>query len=129
MLIHSSMPYMFGVLESKVHTAWVEAICTRLGSGYSYSNTIVYNNFPWPKVSEQQKEKISKTAQAILDARNLYPNSSLADLYHKGLMPVQLVRAHKQNDKAVLQAYGLKSDAENAEIVSKLFEMYQNLQK
>ena len=125
--VHS--PYMFGVLESKVHTAWVEAICTRLGSGYSYSNTIVYNNFPWPKVSEQQKEKISKTAQAILDARNLYPNSSLADLYHKGLMPVQLVRAHKQNDKAVLQAYGLKSDAENAEIVSKLFEMYQNLQK
>ena len=91
---------------------------------YCYSNGIVYNNFIWEDATDEQKEKISKTAQEILDARALYPDSSLADLYDPLTMPPELLKAHKANDKAVLALYGFKPDATEEEIVAKLMQMY-----
>ena len=121
--------YHFGILTSNVHMAWMRAVCGRLKSDYSYSNTIVYNNFPWPEVSEQQKAKIEQTAQAILDARALYPDSSLADLYDEVTMPPELRRAHQQNDRAVMEAYGfpVSRDFTESDCVARLFEMYKQL--
>lgn len=122
--------YSFGVLESNVHTAWVKTVCGRLKSDPIYSNTIVYNNFPWPKPTAKQKEKIEKTAQAILDARAKYPNSSLADLYDEATMPPELRTAHMKNDACVMEAYGflgknkVKSEAD---CVARLMEMYKKL--
>ena len=118
--------YNFGVLTSNVHMAWMRAVCGRLKSDYSYSNTIVYNNFPWCNPTEEQKTKIEQTAQEILDARALYPDSSLADLYDELTMPVELRRAHQHNDKAVMQAYGFwgKLNSES-ECVAELMKMYQ----
>ena len=125
--------YHFGVLTSNVHMAWVRAVCGRLGMSYSYSNTIVYNNFPWPKSTEEQKSKIEQTAQAILDIRDIYPNSSLADLYDDRVMPAELRKAHKANDLAVLGAYGFdKKYADNdneSMLVAELFKMYNLLNK
>lgn len=122
--------YNFGVLTSNVHMAWMRAVCGRLKSDYSYSNTIVYNNFPWPKLTEEQKAKIEQTAQAILDARALYPDSSLADLYDELTMPVELRRAHQQNDKAVMQAYGFDyRTMTESECVAELMKRYQELAK
>ena len=97
---------------------------------YSYSNTIVYNNFPWPEPTEEQRQRIEQTAQGILDARALYPDSSLADLYDELTMPVELRRAHQENDKAVMQAYGfpVKTMTES-QCVAELFKMYQKLTK
>lgn len=119
--------YHFGVLTSNVHNAWMRTVAGRLKSDYSYSNTIVYNNFPWPTPSEEQKQKIEKTAQAILDARALYPNSSLADLYDDLTMPVELRKAHQENDKAVLEAYGIPKNTTESAIVAHLFKLYQQL--
>ena len=119
--------YSFGVLESVVHMTWVRVVAGRLETRYRYSSKIVYNNFPWPNVDEKQWNKITKTAQGILDARNLYPDSSLADLYDPLTMPIELRKAHEANDKAVLQAYGLKPSATEAEIVQHLFKMYEKL--
>lgn len=119
--------FMFGVLNSSVHMSWMRTIAGRLKSDYSYSTTLVYNNFPWPDVSDVQKKQITETAQAILDARKLYPDSSLADLYDPLTMPVELRKAHEANDKAVLKAYGLKPSATEQEIVQHLFEMYEKL--
>ena len=108
----------------------MRAVCGRLKSDYSYSNTIVYNNFPWPAaVSDAQKRKIEQTAQAILDARALYPDSSLADLYDSLTMPPELRKAHRANDAAVLEAYGFPKDATESDIVARLFKMYQELTK
>lgn len=122
-IIPDASLYHFGVLESSVHMAWMRVVCGRLESRYRYSKEIVYNNFPWPKVNEAQKAKIESTAQAILDARSLYPDSSLADLYDDVTMPIELRKAHAANDIAVLEAYGLpKSTAEPA-IVSHLFTL------
>ena len=125
--------YHFGVLTSYVHMAWMRAVCGRLKSDYSYSNTIVYNNFPWPIPTEKQKAKIEQTAQAILDARALYPDSSLADLYDELTMPAELRKAHQQNDKAVLQAYGfdvkLLDEGNETLIVAELFKLYQEMTK
>ena len=120
--------YHFGVLMSNVHMAWMRAVCGRLKSDYSYSNTVVYNNFPWPNPTEAQKAKIEQTAQAILDARALYPNSSLADLYDELTMPVELRKAHQDNDRAVMQAYGfpIKTMTES-QCVAELFKLYQEL--
>ncbi|MBQ4209888.1 MAG: class I SAM-dependent DNA methyltransferase, partial [Prevotella sp.] len=98
--------YHFGILTSNVHMAWMRAVCGRLEMRYRYSANIVYNNFPWPTPTDEQKAKIERTAQAILDARALYPDSSLADLYDELTMPVELRRAHQDNDRAVMQAYG-----------------------
>ena len=122
--------YHFGVLESNVHMAWMRVVCGRLKSDYRYSNTIVYNNFPWPTPTDEQKAKIEQTAQAILDARALYPDSSLADLYDELTMPVELRRAHQDNDRAVMAAYGfpIKTMTES-QCVAELFKLYQELTK
>lgn len=127
-MMPSNTPYAFGILMSNVHMAWMRAVCGRLKSDYSYSNTIVYNNFPWPNPTEEQKTKIEQTAQAILDARALYPDCSLADLYDELTMPPELRRAHQANDKAVMQAYGFwgKLNSESA-CVAALMEMYKDL--
>ena len=118
--------YHFGVLTSVVHMAWMRVVAGRLELRYRYSGSIVYNNFPWiENATEEQKVKIEKTAQAILDARALYPNSSLADLYDDTTMPIELRKAHNANDKEVLKLYGMKTDIEEDEIVSKLFKMYK----
>ena len=119
--------YDFGIITSIVHMAWTRETCSWYGPSYSYSNTIVFNNFPWPTIDDKQKDKITNTAQAILDARNLYPDNSLSDLYDPLTMPIELRRAHKANDKAVLKAYGLKPSATEAEIVQHLFKMYEQL--
>lgn len=120
--------YHFGVLESNVHMAWMRTICGRLKSDYSYSNTLVYNNFPWPEINQKQKEKIEKTAQMILDARAKYPNSSLADLYDELTMPAELRKAHQENDKAVMEAYGFDwRKMTESECVAELMKMYQKL--
>ena len=122
--------YHFGVLTSNVHMSWMRAVCGRLKSDYRYSKDVVYNNFPWPMPTEEQKTKIEQTAQAILDARALYPDCSLADLYDEAAMPPELRKAHQQNDKAVMQAYGFwgKLNTET-ECVAALMKMYQNLTK
>jgi hypothetical protein len=105
----------------------MRVIAGRLEMRYRYSKDIVYNNFPWPTPTDAQKEKIEKTAQAILDARALYPESSLADLYDELTMPPELRKAHRANDAAVLEAYGFPKDASESEIVARLFKMYQEL--
>lgn len=122
----SASVYHFGILTSNVHMAWMRAVCGRLKSDYSYSNTIVYNNFPWPSPTLEQQSKIEQTAQAILDARALYPDSSLADLYDPVLMPPELLKAHRENDKAVMQAYGFPiKDFTESDCVAELFKMYK----
>ncbi len=105
-LIPDASLYHFGVLTSNIHMAWMRAVCGRLKSDYRYSKDVVYNNFPWPEPTEAQRAKIELTAQAILDARALYPDSSLADLYDEITMPPELRQAHRANDKAVWEAYG-----------------------
>ena len=115
--------YHFGVLQSNVHMAWMRTVCCRLKSDYSYTVNNVYNNFPWPDADEAAQKRIEQSAQAILDARALYPDSSLADLYDDVTMPIELRKAHTANDIAVLEAYGLpKSTAEPA-IVAHLFTL------
>jgi hypothetical protein len=128
LIIPEATLYHFGVLESNVHMAWMRAVCGRLKSDYRYSKDVVYNNFPWPNPTEEQKSKIEQTAQAILDARALYPDSSLADLYDELTMPVELRKAHQENDRAVMQAYGfpIKTMTES-QCVAELFKLYQKL--
>lgn len=118
--------YHFGVLTSNVHMAWIRTVCGRLKSDYRYSKDIVYNNFPWPNLTEEQKAEIEQTAQAILDARALYPDSSLADLYDEITMPSELRTAHQKNDRAVMEAYGFwgKLNSES-ECVAELMKLYQ----
>lgn len=120
--------YHLGIMTSNVHMAWMRAVCGRLKSDYRYSVNIVYNNFPWPTPTDEQKARIEQTAQAILDARELYPDCSLADLYDEATMPPELRKAHQQNDKAVMQAYGFwgKLNSESA-CVAELMRMYQGL--
>lgn len=127
-IIPNASLYDFGVLTSNVHMAWMRAVAGRLEMRYSYSNTIVYNNFPWPTPTPAKKERIEKTAQAILDARALYPESSLADLYDELTMPVELRKAHRANDKAVMEAYGFwgKLNSEAA-CVAELMKLYKAL--
>ena len=129
-IIPDATLYHFGILESNVHMAWMRAVCGRLKSDYRYSKDIVYNNFLWPNPTEAQKAKIEQTAQAILDARALYPDSSLADLYDELTMPAELRKAHQDNDRAVMQAYGfdIKTMTES-QCVAELFKMYQELAK
>lgn len=128
LIIPNATLYHFGVLISNVHNAWMRAVAGRLETRYQYSNTVVYNNFPWPTPTEEQKAKIERTAQAILDARALYPDSSLADLYDEVTMPPELRKAHQDNNKAVMQAYGFwgKYNSESA-CVAELMKMYQQL--
>ena len=127
-IIPSATLYHFGILESTVHMAWMRAVCGRLKSDYRYSKDIVYNNFPWPSPTEAQKARIEQTAQAILDARALYPDSSLADLYDERTMPPELRKAHQDNDRAVMQAYGFDVKAmTESQCVAELFKKYQQL--
>ena len=121
--------YHLGVLTSSVHMAWMRAVCGRLKSDYSYSNTIVYNNFVWCNPTEKQKAKIEKTTQGIFDARALFPEASLADLYDETAMPPELRKAHKANDEAVLAAYGWPKDLQESEIVERLFGLYEEMVK
>ena len=116
----------FGVLNSSVFMSWLRAVCGRLKSDYRFSNTVVYNNFVFPKLTDQTKAKITNCAQNILDARKLYPDSSFADLYNPLTMPPELLRAHQANDKAVMSAYGFKTDLSEGEIVAELFRLYQS---
>ena len=128
-MIENTTLYHFGVLTSNVHMAWMRAVCGRLEMRYSYSNTIVYNNFPWCNPTPEQKAKIEQTAQAILDARALYPDSSLADLYDELTMPPELRKAHQNNDRAVMAAYGFSTKMTESECVAELMKMYSELTK
>ena len=107
--------------------AWTRGVCGRLKSDYQYSGAVVYNNFPWPDPTPEQKAKIEQTAQTILDARALYPDSSLADLYDKLTMPSELLKAHYANDRAVMAAYGfpVRKDFTEADCVAALMKLYQ----
>ena len=127
-IIPNATVYHLGVLTSNVHMAWMRAVCGRLKSDYRYSKDIVYNNFPWPEPTDAQKEKITQTARGILDARALYPDSSLADLYDEVTMPPELRRAHQNNDRAVMQAYGMPIKGTTESIcVAELMKRYQEL--
>lgn len=126
-IIPEATLYHFGILTSNVHMAWMRAVAGRLESRYRYSKDIVYNNFPWCEPSDTQKAAIEKTAQAILDARNLYPDCSLADLYDEQFMPIELRKAHKANDHAVMKAYGYAPSFSEPEIVADLMKRYQEL--
>ena len=130
-IIPDATLYHFGVLESNVHMAWMRVVCGRLKSDYRYSANIVYNNFPWPCPSEAQRVRIEQAAQQILDARALYPDSSLADLYDERTMPAELRRAHQDNDRAVMAAYGfpVKSTFTESQCVAELFKMYKEMTK
>ena len=121
--------YHFGVLTSFVHMAWVRVVAGRLKSDFRYSKDIVYNNFPWPLPSEKQKLKIEMTAKKILEAREKFPESSLADLYDPLTMPGELLKAHKANDIAVCEAYGFDKNISEEEIVSALMRLYEKISK
>ena len=116
--------YIFGVLVSRAHNAWMRAVAGRLKSDYSYGNTTVYNNLVWPDAAPAERERIEQTAQGILEARSHYPDASLATLYDPDLMPAELRVAHRENDRAVESAYGLPTESDEAAIVSHLFALY-----
>jgi REP element-mobilizing transposase RayT/type I restriction-modification system DNA methylase subunit len=127
LIIPNATLYEFGILTSIVHNAWMRVVCGRLKSDYRYSVNIVYNNFPWPNPTDAQKAKIEKTAQAILDARAKYPDSTLADLYDDTFMPADLRKAHQANDRAVMDAYGFDPKMTESQIVAELFRLYKEL--
>lgn len=128
-VVPNASSYLFGVLISNVHMAWMRTVAGRLEMRYSYSPA-VYNNFPWPNPTEEQKAKIEQTAQAILDARALYPDSSLADLYDELTMPVELRKAHQNNDRAVMEAYGFNvKTMTESQCVAELFKLYKEKTK
>ena len=127
LIIPDATLYHFGVLTSNVHMAWVKTVCGRLKSDYRYSKDIVYNNFPFPQPTPEQVKQIEYTAQGILDARNLYPDCSLADLYDPLTMPPELIKAHQKNDLAVMEAYGFDRKITESECVAELMKMYQKL--
>lgn len=131
LIVPDATIYHFGILTSSTHMAWVRAIGGRLKSDYRYSNKVVYNNFPWPTVRDATTtvENVSKTAQAILDARAHHPESSYASLYDDTFMPPDLRAAHEANDRAVLAAYGLAPDTPEPEIVAHLFGLYAKMMK
>lgn len=128
LIIPDANLYHFGVLTSNVHMAWTRAVCGRIKSDYRYSKDIVYNNFPWCNPTPEQKALIEQTAQSILDARALYPDCSLADLYDEVTMPPELRKAHQANDRAVMKAYGfdVKTMTESS-CVAELMKMYKRL--
>ena len=129
LMIPEATLYTFAILNSNVHMAWMRTVCGRMKSDYRYANGLVYNTFPWPKATEKQKQKIEKTAQAIIDARELYTESNLAALYDPLSMPSELIKAHNMNNKAVMEAYGFSTKMSEAECVAELMRMYQKLMK
>ena len=130
-IIPNATLYHFGVLTSNVHMAWMRVVCGRLKSDYRYSKEQVYNTFPWPNPTEAQKAKIEQTAQVILDVRAKYSGTSLADLYDEVTMPVDLRKAHQDNDRAVMQAYGfpVRSSFTESHCVAELFKLYKEKTK
>jgi len=127
-IIPDATLYHFGILTSNVHMAWTRAVCGRLEMRYRYSKDIVYNNFPWPDATDEQKQGIEKLAQAVLDARAKFPESSLADLYDPLTMPPDLLKAHKELDKAVMKLYNFPvRDFTEADCVAALMARYQKL--
>lgn len=131
LLMPDATLYHFGIMTSFIHNAWMRVVAGRLEMRYRYSSTIVYNNFPWPNPTNEQRAKIEKTAQAILDARDNHPQESLADLYDETFMPADLRKAHQDNDRAVMEAYGLNKNSpefkSESACVAMLMKMYQNL--
>lgn len=128
LIVPNATLYEFGILTSNVHNAWMRVVAGRLKSDYRYSATIVYNNFPWPNPTKEQQAKIEKTAQAILNARVIYKDCSLADLYDDVAMTPELRKAHQLNDKAVMEAYGFWGKVKTeSECVSELMKMYQKI--
>ena len=125
-IIPNATLYHFGVLQSNVHMAWIRTVCGRLKSDYRYSKDVVYNNFPWPDADGAAQKRIEQSAQAILDARALYPDSSLADLYDPVLMPAELREAHRHNDSAVMAAYGFSQKLTESECVAALFALFSH---
>ena len=121
--------YHFGVLTSNVHMSWMRIVCGRMKSDYRYSKDIVYNNFPWPTPTDEQRARIEQTAQAILDIRAKYQNCSLADLYDDVTLTPELNKAHQENDRAVMAAYGFDIKMSESECVAELFKLYQSLTK
>lgn len=127
-IVPNATLYEFGIITSNVHMAWMRTTAGRLKSDYRYSSRLVYNTFPWPKADEAHRSKVEQTAQGILKARALYPDSSLADLYHELTMPVELRKAHQANDRAVMEAYGMKvGETTESDSVAQLFKMYKKL--
>lgn len=126
-IIPGATLYHFGVLTSSVHMAWTRTVCGRLKSDYRYSKDIVYNNFPWPSVGDAQRMNIEEAARAVLDARALFPDSTLADLYDPVTMPLELRKAHKQLDHMVLAIYGIPATADEEQIIAHLFGLYMSM--
>jgi hypothetical protein len=127
-IVPNATLYHFGVITSNVHMSWMRTVAGRLKSDYRYSNSVVYNNFPWPSPTPAQRAAIEATAQGILDARALYPDSSLADLYDPLTMPPELRKVHQQNDKAVMTSYGMPiRDTDEAACVAWLMRLYQEM--
>ena len=128
-IVPNATLYHLGILTSNIHMAWMRAVCGRLKSDYRYSKEIVYNTFPWPNPTDAQKTKVEQTAQAILDARAQYPDCSFADMYgEKMYLFPELLKAHQNNDRAVMQAYGFSvKDMTEGSCVAELMKMYQKL--
>ena len=129
LIIPNANLYHFGILTSNIHMAWMKAVAGRLEMRYRYSKDIVYNNFPWPKPTDQQKQKIESTAKSILVARENNSKATLGDMYSNLDYFTDLQEAHEKNDKAVMEAYGFQKDISESEIVAELFRMYQELTK
>lgn len=130
LVVPNAEKYLFAVLMSNVHMSWVRVVCGRQGNGYRYSKNVVYNNFPFKDLSDEEKDRLNKTGQSILDARAKYPDSTLKELYNETIMPVELRKAHQENDKAVMEVYGFNwRTMSESECVEKLMEMYKKLVK
>ena len=126
-IVPNATLYDFGIITSNVHMAWMRAFAGRLKSDYRYSKDVIYNTFPWPKLQEQHRVAIEKTAKQILEARKLYPNSTLAELYDEVTMPIELREAHRDNNRAVMRAYGFDFKMTEEACVAELMKLYQAL--
>jgi len=127
LIIPNATLYHLGILTSNVHMAWMRTVCGRLEIDYRYSNKIVYNNFPWPNATDEQKAAIENLAKAILETRGAFPDNSLADLYDPNFMPPELIKAHRELDRAVMKLYGFPKDTTEPAIVAALMEQYQTI--
>lgn len=129
-MVPNATLYELGILTSNIHMSWMRAVAGRLGMSYRYSNTLVYNTFPWIEGTDEEKQKIMETAQEILDARAKYPESTLADLYDELTMPVELRKVHQRNDAAVMRLYGLKiGPTTESDAVAHLLNLYKQKAK
>lgn len=129
LIVPNATLYHFGILTSRIHNIWIHTVCGRLKSDPRYSKDVVYNNFPWPDTDDKAKDAIMKAAKKVLDARKMFPDSSLADLYNPLTMPSELRDAHRRLDRETSRAYGLSADATPSDILSLLFHMYESLNK